>query len=466
MSDNTTIPQTFTNSELPVDTVYFMSADKDGKLQFPGKIDATSINISLDNIDSSGLKFSNLNINAFQEKGWNSGNFPTNATYTPWPSTISAKGWFLGKVQKTNSYSSTNREYYIWLTGIQQKSEIVYGGTIDSSLLVTPENISENHILTIYTGQSYINKFLVTGVGTGDDGKAITIKIIDLYNTVDPFTTFNFSPYFKGVVLITGKASDNEFNKDKNDNDIPNLSWAGLIGTDAYNPINYITSKYIRNGIVELGYCNLSVGDSNSIGGFMNSAFGPDNITFDGYSTALGNQNTIMGYASSAIGQNNKIYGEKSIAAGAHNKVAAQFSLISGHNNTVKHSSLTVNNEKSYSGFFVSGGYNTLDISDANNNLSYPSNALLGYKLISNYPGQIILGRYNKNDRSNLLEIGIGTSLRNRQNAFEITQNGTIRVPVFNKTTNELIKDEYVELKVYKVGDSSYKLAINNNPIN
>ena len=456
MSDNNTIPQTFTNSELPVDTVYLMSADKDGKLQFPGKIDIASI----DNIDGSNLKFSNLNVNAFQEKGWNSENFPTNATNAKWPSVVSSKGWFLGKVQKTNNYSSTNREYYIWLTGIQQKSSIVYGGTINSSLLVTPENISINHILTIYTGQSYINKFLVTGVATGDDGKAITIKIIDLYNTIDPFTTFNFSPYFKGVVLITGKASENKFIKDKNgiDTTTPDLSWVGLIGTDTYNPINYITSKYIRNGIVELGYCNLSVGDSNSIGGFMNSAFGPDNITFDGYSTALGNQNTIMGYSSSAIGQANKIYGEKTIAAGDHNKVAANFSLISGTNNIVKHSSLTIDNEKSYSGFFVSGGYNTLDISDANNNLGYPSNALLGYRLISNYPGQIIVGRYNNNKSDNLLEVGYGTSSK-RANVFEITKNGVIRVPVFDETNNAHT-GEYVELRVYKDENSEYQLSI------
>ena len=94
MSDNNTIPQTFTNSELPVDTVYFMSADKDGKLQFPGKIDIASI----DNIDGSNLKISNLNVNAFQEKGWNTGNFPTNATNAKWPSVVSSKGWFLGKV--------------------------------------------------------------------------------------------------------------------------------------------------------------------------------------------------------------------------------------------------------------------------------------------------------------------------------------------------------------------------------
>ena len=109
------------------------------------------------------------------------------------------------KIEEIKKSGQKFSDYKIWLTNKQQNSEIVYAGTIDTTLLVSPDNIKVNHILSVYTGQSYINNCLVTNVNTTD--KSITVKIVN--TDTNPFSSsFSYSPYFKGVVLITGEASD------------------------------------------------------------------------------------------------------------------------------------------------------------------------------------------------------------------------------------------------------------------
>lgn len=404
-----------------------------------------ALNISNNNTELT----TNVNVNAFQTNGWNSTYFPTNSTYTPWPSTVSAKGWFLGKIEKIIVSGQTLPDYKIWLTDKQQHSDTIYSwngkDNIKDNLLVDPKGINPNYILSIYTNRSYSNNFLVTSI---NNDKSITVKIIN--TDVDPFSgTFSYSPYFKGVVLITGEDSSGTSN----------------VNYSNYNPINYITTKYITNGIVELGHNNISTGDSNTIGGFMSSAFGPDNITFDGYSTAHGNQNTVMGYSSSAIGQANKIYGEKTIVAGGHNTIVSNMSFVSGNRNTVFNYTKNSTAGYAYGGITVGGNYNEVDLRDQITPASYPSNTVFGYNLQSKTPGQTLFGKFNKvNDSIFAIGNGTASAAANRSNAFEVTKDGLTKANNGLEITkgNLQITDGYLNMRVFKYNDDGSTTATPN----
>ena len=404
-----------------------------------------ALNISNNNTELT----TNVNVNAFQTNGWNSTYFPTNSTYTPWPSTVSAKGWFLGKIEKIVVSGQTLPDYKIWLTDKQQHSDTIYSwngkDNIKDNLLVDPKGINPNYILSIYTNRSYSNNFLVTSI---NNDKSITVKIIN--TDVDPFSgTFSYSPYFKGAVLITGEDSSGTSN----------------VNYSNYNPINYITTKYITNGIVELGHNNISTGDSNTIGGFMSSAFGPDNITFDGYSTAHGNQNIVMGYSSSAIGQANKIYGEKTIAVGGHNTIVSSMSFISGTRNTVFNYTKNSTAEYVCGGITVGGNYNEVDLRDQITPASYPSNTVFGYNLQSKTPGQTLFGKFNKvNDSIFAIGNGTASAAANRSNAFEVTKDGLTKANNGLEITkgNLQITDGYLNMRVFKYNDDGSTTATTN----
>lgn len=390
--------------------------------------------------------YKNLNVNVFQEKGWNSENFPTNATSDmkyhnngDWASKISAKGWFLGKIEEIKKSGQKFSDYKIWLTNKQQNSEIVYNGTIDTKLLVSIDNIKVNHILSVYTAQSYTNNCLVTSVNSD---KSITVKIVN--TDTNPFSlAFGYSPYFKGVVLITGEAS----------NTTTAANYKGKLDTKNYNPFDFITNKYISNGIVEVGYNNLSSGDSNTLAGFTGAALGPDHTIYDGYSMSFGRANTVFGYSSGAIGQSNKVFGEKSIAVGAVNQIAASFSFASGYNNKIFGYNRFVNGVGyAYSGITVGGSSNTIDLRNQSTPLDYPANTVFGYNLLSYTPGQTVFGRYNENTNSAFV-VGAGTSNTDRKNILELNTKGDLSlIGDITNTNNNLTYNNQLTKGWYYAG--------------
>lgn len=62
----------------------------------------------------------------------------------------------------------------------------------------------------------------------------------------------------------------------------------------------------------------------------------------------------------------------------------------------------------------------------------------IGIGLQANYPNQMVLGRYNDNRENDLLEVGIGSSLEDRTNLFQLAYPSTT-ASYTNETTNALL---------------------------
>jgi hypothetical protein len=267
--------------------------------------------------------------------------------------------------------------------------------------------------------------------------------------------------------VITGYCGNLEDLKDKTSFDTGAYNTINtLFSSSSYNPEDYLTSKYISSGDVELGYNNIASGPNNKLGGFSAGSFGNGNELFDGFPTAFGRGNKVHGFASSAIGQNNKVIGEKSIAIGANNTITAAFSFVSGNNNKARGYNGFIpgsgtGNTSLHAGFTVGGNSNTIDLRSSDR-VAYPSNTVFGYNLLSYTPGQTVFGRYNKKSDSVFI-IGNGTSTGTsiiRKNIFEITKNGAIKVPVFTAADSDTQLGEYALLRVYKDTSGNYNISI------
>ena len=172
-------------------------------------------------------------------------------------------------------------------------------------------------------------------------------------------------------------------------------------------------------------------GDSNSgKGGFTH---GYNNINEGHYTEVGGSDNTVeWGGADTIVnGRNNRIIcSNHSAVFGDTNRVEGTYNPNNGANDNIVGGK---NNNVGSSGNIVGGVGN---IAHGNNN----SLIIGSYNNINtNFSGdRIVGGHYNNPVANALMEIGNGTSLNNRKNAFEVLQNGTIRIPNFDSNGNRI----------------------------
>lgn len=127
-----------------------------------------------------------------------------------------------------------------------------------------------------------------------------------------------------------------------------------------------------------------------------------------GQSYSFGKDNITQKDLSFQVGANNQGYNKYGITIGQNN--------ISGYGNAIF-------------GRNINAGFAQMNISQGDYNTigNYAKyDAQFGWNLNSNYDNQYQFGKFNKNKKNNIVEIGYGTDNANRKNIFEIDKDGKI----------------------------------------
>lgn len=127
-----------------------------------------------------------------------------------------------------------------------------------------------------------------------------------------------------------------------------------------------------------------------------------------GQSYSFGKKNINQKELSFQMGANNQGYNKYGITIGQNN--------ISGYGNAIF-------------GRNINAGFAQMNISQGDYNTigNYAKyDAQFGWNLNSNYDNQYQFGKFNKNKKNNIVEIGYGTDNANRKNIFEIDKDGKI----------------------------------------
>jgi len=185
----------------------------------------------------------------------------------------------------------------------------------------------------------------------------------------------------------------------------------------------------------QLSGTSLDVGSGNSLDantyGFY-GAIGTNNSTSGGVaSLQIGNGNTLLNAEEVlSLGESNFGFsGGQSAIIGLGNYSGSFTSAVIGsYNNASSDDSLIVGSYNTASGM-------TMIVAGQNNDISYAygSAFAFGTGLAASYPNAplTLFGQYNNTDFINdwLFVIGNGSDASNRRNAFEVFQNGDIKIP-------------------------------------
>lgn len=185
----------------------------------------------------------------------------------------------------------------------------------------------------------------------------------------------------------------------------------GPAGSDqVLNNAGAVPSGAIGSGNQVRLFGSLAVGTSNFLGGTIGSgqsggwnamALGVSNYVFSSCSLAIGNYNQLQG------GDENYPGGNSSLIVGTGNYSGGVGALIVGTNN------------------YIPRYY------EVNQDLETRNIALVGHGLVSIWPQCLIAGQYNVYETlggSPLFVLGMGSDSNNRANAFEVYNNGAIRM--------------------------------------
>ena len=173
---------------------------------------------------------------------------------------------------------------------------------------------------------------------------------------------------------------------------------------------------------IMLGYYNTNPSPAAAAIGWYNSLGGPNY----GYgSLAVGCYNTLSGYTAFAFGHSNIVYAMDSMGLGSYNTVAGASSLAFGEG------CMTASSGRQS----LAGGHYNYAVGD--------SSAALGYYTSAYSHASLVIGRYNQpvgdestnsaaatswRNQDSLFVIGNGTSNSSRNNVFQVSKDGTIKM--------------------------------------
>ena len=216
---------------------------------------------------------------------------------------------------------------------------------------------------------------------------------------------------------------------------------------------NIISGKLNENA----GSNNLVVGLRNNTSSNHNVVCGQDNINKGHDNLIGGSNNTVDGYDDVVAGNGNTVKGHANIVAAVKNTVNSNYSIVAGINNTVNNQFNVVAGESNKlsgdgQGNLVAGYKNILEnvvnsiiCGDNGDNDGLPIELLksgikAGRGLLNKswIEGKALLGHYNEPKINTLVEVGNGTSNAYRENAFEVLEDGRIRIPNFDSNGNRI----------------------------
>lgn len=183
---------------------------------------------------------------------------------------------------------------------------------------------------------------------------------------------------------------------------------------------------YSGNGGFTHGYNNINEGHYTEVGGSGNVVEGDSADTI-----VNGRNNHIINSSHSAVfGDTNKVNGTYNPNNGANDNI------VGGKNNTVGSSGNIVGGESNT----ANGNNNSLIIGSHNS-------------INTNYSGdKIVGGHYNNPVVNALMEIGNGTSDRDRKNAFVVLEDGRAKVQTAPKDANDVVRKLELDTKYDKTG--------------
>lgn len=204
-------------------------------------------------------------------------------------------------------------------------------------------------------------------------------------------------------------------------------------------------SRTVHNGELFNDYAN------NTADGLFSSAEGTHTAANGANSHAQNNSTTANGDNSTSMGSNTVADGENSLSGGLNSAAKGKNSIAFGSGATVDTNA--ENGVALGSNTFVSG-INGVAIGDSVN-ISGANSFGAGQGLISDYDGQVVLGKYNDNQSSSIVEVGGGTSDNAKKNIFVVRNDGYIFAGVDtivdNSPDNTLAPKGYVDQEIERL---------------
>ena len=277
----------------------------------------------------------------------------------------------------------------------------------------------------------------------GDPGDGInslkTVKDIGApnvtYNTTDGITINGTDRY---TYITAGSGAQVDVNAEKK---IPLIAGEGIsinATSEADKAVIKSLSSNIKNGTGVGSLVQKTVSSSGTP--YANEASGSGAV-------AMGKKVKSKGNATFVIGQENEAIAgtSASFTSGRLNVNRGSYNITGGENNANNNSwSLVIGkgNAVSDGRFGIVSGLDNLFTGPGSDENSAVS--MLGKNLYAQYympsDGALLIGRYNEvqSTQGRLFVIGNGTSKDDRKNAFEVLEDGRIRVPNFDASGNRI----------------------------
>lgn len=203
------------------------------------------------------------------------------------------------------------------------------------------------------------------------------------------------------------------------------------------------------------GKQSLAAGGSVHAIGDFSAAFGQDTIAEGDNSFTANQQTKATGKNSSAFGLNTKAGGAHSAAFGAETQATAAAAIAEGYKTIA-------------SGLHAHAGGQYTEAAGTDS-VAYGKNAYanaersfaLGHGILVNFPDVFAAGKFNALRNDVLFQIGNGTDLNNRRDAFRVLRDGRAKVQTAPKESNDVVRLQEIN-DLANVYVRRYKAAVIN----
>lgn len=206
-----------------------------------------------------------------------------------------------------------------------------------------------------------------------------------------------------------------------------------------------------------VGTVSVSEGSLNTASGSYSHAEGSSTTASDGSAHAEGSGTTASGHAAHAEGWNTVASGDAAHAEGYYNTTASgDYAHAEGRTTTASGAaSHTEGHQTSATQIYAhaEGSYTTASNDSAHaegrgTTASGQYSHAGGYYTTAGYSYQTAIGYYNSNKSTNVFEVGNGTDIDNKRNAFEVRKNGDVNIQgqILRNGAPEYLEDDNVTL--------------------
>ena len=244
---------------------------------------------------------------------------------------------------------------------------------------------------------------------------------------------------------------------DTNDTD-NTKNWLYVLGKN----VGEVTPRF-KNAValgknsMATGYASLAIGEFNKAVGSYSVALGKSTVA--GYNSFVFGTNSEANNGSIALGNSIKATGQCAFGSGSSTVASGNFSFASGVGSQATARSAVAMGE--YNKATAQGGFAAGINTEANGF----STIALGYgvKTKNNY-GQMAVGKFNKENTNSLFIVGNGTNKDNRNNAFEVKNDGSAWLQTQGTLPNSVVIKSYLDEALASINNGGGS-SINNGQL-